>query len=235
MKRTFTMKQLTTKYITQFIPLLKQTFLFDNCTDTDVYHIVECLCGHVKKYQKNQIIYNLYDNVEYAGVVLTGEINAVMVNSNDNELVIRKFTDGGLFCADYACIPDEKSDVQIVTKKDSLVLFLKTSNLFLDSAIRCEHASKATANLLKESVRNNIFQTRKVQILSQKHIRERLMLYFNGLRDSSTDKNKHIHIPFNRQELADYLGVERSALSREMGRMKDEGIIDYNKQDIILN
>ena len=229
------MKQLTTKYIKQFIPLLKQTFLFDNCTDTDVYHIVECLCGHVKKYQKNQIIYNLYDNVEYAGVVLTGEINAVMVNSNDNELVIRKFTEGGLFCADYACIPDEKSDVQIVTKKDSLVLFLKTSNLFLDSAIRCEHASKATANLLKESVRNNIFQTRKVQILSQKHIRERLMLYFNGLRDNSTDKNKHIHIPFNRQELADYLGVERSALSREMGRMKDEGIIDYNKQDIILN
>ena len=111
----------------------------------------------------------------------------------------------------------------------------KTSNLFLDSAIRCEHASKATANLLKESVRNNIFQTRKVQILSQKHIRERLMLYFNGLRDNSTDKNKHIHIPFNRQELADYLGVERSALCREMGRMKDEGIIDYNKQDIILN
>lgn len=235
MKRTFAMKQLTTKYIKQFMPLLKQTFLFDNCTDTDVYHIVECLCGYVKKYQKNQIIYNLYDNIEYAGVVLSGEINAVMVNSNDNELVIRKFTDGGLFCADYACIPDEKSDVQIVTKKDSLVLFLKTSNLFLDSAIRCEHASKATANLLKESVRNNIFQTRKVQILSQKHIRERLMLYFNGLRDNSTDKNKHIHIPFNRQELADYLGVERSALSREMGRMKDEGIIDYNKQDIILN
>ena len=61
------------------------------------------------------------------------------------------------------------------------------------------------------------------------------MLYFNGLRDNSTDKNKHIHIPFNRQELADYLGVERSALSREMGRMKDEGIIDYNKQNIILN
>ena len=82
------MKQLTTKYIKQFMPLLKQTFLFDNCTDTDVYHIVECLCGYVKKYQKNQIIYNLYDNIEYAGVVLSGEINAVMVNSNDNELVI---------------------------------------------------------------------------------------------------------------------------------------------------
>ena len=70
------MKQLTTKYIKQFMPLLKQTFLFDNCTDTDVYHIVECLCGYVKKYQKNQIIYNLYDNIEYAGVVLSGEINA---------------------------------------------------------------------------------------------------------------------------------------------------------------
>ena len=229
------MNKLITDYIKQFMPLLKQTFLFENCTNTDVYHIVECLCGYVKKYQKNQIIYNLYDNVEYAGVILTGEINAVMVNSNDNELVIRKFTDGGLFCADYACIPDEKSDVQIVTKKDSLVLFLKTSNLFLDNSIRCEHASKATANLLKETVRNNIFQTRKVQILSQKHIRQRLMLYFDSLRDNNTDNNKYIHIPFNRQELADYLGVERSALSREMGRMKDEGIIDYNKQDIILN
>lgn len=229
------MNKLITDYIKQFMPLLKQTFLFENCTDTDVYHIVECLCGYVKKYQKNQIIYNLYDNVEYAGVVLTGEINAVMVNSNDNELVIRKFTDGGLFCADYACIPDEKSDVQIVTKKDSLVLFLKTSNLFLNNSIRCEHASKATANLLKETVLNNIFQTRKVQILSQKHIRQRLMLYFDSLRDNNTDNNKYIHIPFNRQELADYLGVERSALSREMGRMKDEGIIDYNKQDIILN
>lgn len=229
------MKHLTTRYLKQFMPVLRQTFLFDNCSDEDIFHIVECLCGYVKNYHKNQIIYNLYDNIEYAGIVLSGEVNAVMINASDNELVIRKFTDGGLFCADYACIPNEKSDVQIITKKDTLILFLKTSNLFLDSAIKCEHASKATANLLKETVRNNIFQTRKVQILSQKHIRERLTLYFNSLRDNSSEKKNLIHIPFNRQELADYLGVERSALSREMGRMKDEGLIDYDKKDIILN
>lgn len=219
----------------QYISILKSSFLFEHCDDSAILSIVKCLDGHTRQYQKDEIIYNFYDTIEYAGIVLTGEVHAIMINRSDNEFVLCNYNPGSLFGSAYSCIPSEPSNIAITVQKDCTILFLKLSNLFLEKAVHCPFASRATANLLKETAQQNIFQTRKVQILTQKHIRDRFLLYLSTLSaQNQSDTGQVIYLPFNRQELANYLGVERSALSREMCRMKEEGFLDFYRNKIVL-
>ena len=219
----------------QYIPILKSSFLFEHCDDSAILSIIKCLDGHTRQYKKDEIIYNFYDTIEYAGIVLSGEVHAIMINRSDNEFVLCNYEPGSLFGGAYSCIPSEPSNLAITVQKDCTILFLKLSNLFLEKAVHCPFASRATANLLKETAHQNIFQTRKVQILTQKYIRDRFLLYLSTLSaQKPVDAGHILSLPFNRQELANYLGVERSALSREMCRMKEEGLIDFYRNEILL-
>lgn len=220
----------------KYLPILKSSFLFHQFDEENIFNIIKCLDGHINTYSKNEIIYNYNTCITYAGIVLEGKVHSVMLNSNDNELIIQHFNAGDLFGAAFACVPGEKSNFQIISQSMCSVLFLKLSNLFQEKAFHCSYASRTTTNLLQEIAHYNIIQSRKVQILSQKHIRERLLLYLSALKKESTSSSKPqtIKLPFNRQGLADFLGVERSALSREMCKMKNEGILDFDRNHITL-
>ena len=92
----------------------------------------------------------------------------------------------------------------------------------------CRYASLVTANLLRQTAAANLTQGRRIHVMSQKSIRDKLLLFLKQNREERTD----VLLTMNRQELADYLGTERSALSREMARMKKEGLIDYCRNEI---
>lgn len=92
----------------------------------------------------------------------------------------------------------------------------------------CRYASLVTANLLRQTAAANLPQERRIHVMSQKSIRDKLLLFLKQNREERND----ILLTMNRQELADYLGTERSALSREMARMKKEGLIDYCRNEI---
>ena len=92
----------------------------------------------------------------------------------------------------------------------------------------CRYASLVTANLLRQTAAANLPQGRRIHVMSQKSIRDKLLLFLKQNREERTD----VLLTMNRQELADYLGTERSALSREMARMKKEGLIDYCRNEI---
>lgn len=92
----------------------------------------------------------------------------------------------------------------------------------------CRYAYLVTANLLRQTAAANLPQGRRIHVMSQKSIRDKLLLFLKQNREERND----ILLTMNRQELADYLGTERSALSREMARMKKEGLIDYCRNEI---
>lgn len=215
----------------QYFSLLKKMPLFHNATDEDITHVLRCLEASEKNYAKNEIIFPYMEPVPYAGIVLEGEVLAAIQNTEGREYSLRHFTAGDLFGEAYACVPEEPCSLQISACRDSHILFLRFSNLFKPHAARCPHASKITANLLRETARNNIFQNKKITILTQKHIRDRLVTYLYTL---PWDDTHTVHIPFDRQGLANYLGVERSALSRELSMMRGEGLLDFHKNQITL-
>lgn len=214
----------------QYITLLKTIEIFKNSSDITIKNIIRCLDGYTKVFSKDQIIYNYYDKIEYAGIVLEGEVTSVILNSSGNEYTLKKHFSGDVFAESYACLPSEFSFVQLISKGNSKILFLKLSNLFKNTAIHCPYASNVTSNLLKIISRSNIFQDSKLQIVTQKHIRDKIIMYINHFHTN----NNTIFLPFNRQQFANYLGVDRSALSRELSRMKDEKLINYSKNKIEL-
>lgn len=214
----------------KYLPILKEMPLFKHLDEEGILFIINYLDGYEKTYEKHEIIYNFLDRIEYAGIVLQGQIDMIMLNFVGNEYGSRRFIKGNLFGVAYSCIPSEESVVQVVSQEKSKVLFLKLSNLFLPKSIHCTYTAQMTTNFLIETAKNNIFQNAKIQILIQRHIRDKLIIYLCSI----SPYNNSITIPFNRQELANYLGVDRSALSRELSNMKKEGLIDFHKNKIYI-
>ena len=207
---------------------LNTFMIFKNLDYQGIRHVLSCLEADIKDYQKGEIIYNYLEKVDSAGVVLKGMAKSFTFNANGDLHNIRFFEEGDLFGGSFACVPSAKIFLQVSAQSDCKILFLKLSNLMTDYAVNCPYASQVTVNLLSIIATNNIFQIKKTQIINQKKIRDKLRLFFLY----SKAEDNQIVLPFNRQQLADYLGVERSALSREMSKMKSDGLIKYHKNII---
>lgn len=193
-------------------------------------HVLVCLEAKEKKYKKGDIIYGFNDYIEYSGVVLSGIVRAFIFNLDGTEHNIQFYKVGDSFGEVYACLPEEKNSIQVMAHEDCTIIFLKLSNLLTDYAVKCPFASQVTSNLLKIMAEKQLFLTKKLQIVNQKKIRDKFKMF---LLDSNSINNI-IVLSFNRQQLADYLGVERSALSREMSKMQKDGLIKFHKNIITI-
>ena len=163
------------------------------------------------------------------GLVLKG---SVTIEKNDfwgNRNIIAKNDVGNIFAEVYACCPDEPLMINVIADEDSEILFLDVQNIMNGSDMIC---IKMTERILKLMAKKNLMLSRKINDISPKSIRERLMSFFSyctELHNSNT-----FFIDFNRQEFADYLCVDRSALSNELSKMKKDGLIDFNKNCFVI-
>lgn len=214
----------------EFHSILKEMPLYSNISTKYYDNVLRCLQAYIKEYEKGQIISGIYDKEKNAGIVLSGKVNIIFFSKYGNEHNVHHFNQGSLFGEAFACVPQENSVLEIIASEKSKILFLCFSQLFTEKARKCPYASQVALNLLRETARKNIYLNKKVEILAQKKIRDRIGIYFKMLQDS----NSSINIPLNRQEMANFLGVDRSALSRELSAMRDEGIIEFKKNNFLI-
>ena len=214
----------------QYHAFFLQTPLFKDISIQEIPRVLCCLNGYIKSFEKGQAIYDYQCSIDYAGIVLEGEVGIVMLNHSGSQHNMQKCLVGELFGEAYACVNTEKLIVQIVANKKSKVVFLRLGNLFNETSVHCPYASRVSVNLLYDIAKKNIQQNRKMEILAQKYIRDKLVLLLSFYKI----ENNKVLIPYDRQHLANYLGVERSALSRELSKMKADGLIDYNKNEITI-
>ena len=167
------------------------------------------------------------------GLVLEG---SVTVESNDvwgNRTILSHIGRGQFFAETYAILPKEPLLVDVTANEDSRVLYLKTGSLrrFFDSS--AGWACKMTANLLTISAHKNLHLSGRSFHISPKSVRGRIMAYLNTV--SLQKRSKEFDIPFDRQQLADYLNLDRTALSKELGKMQKEGLILTRKSHFIVH
>lgn len=210
------------------IPFLKELELFKGLDTQGLQHVLGCLEGHVRSFEKKELIYNVGEPMPYAGLVMVGTVVVGLTHLDGNEHNVRPFCRGELFGESFACSPQRLATVQVTALQKSSVLFLKFSNLLENYATQCPYASRMTANLLLSATQSNLQLNEKINLLSLRHIRERILAYLRGCPSTQG----RVQLPFNRQEFADFLGVDRSALSRELAKMKGEGLLDYEKNII---
>ena len=214
------------------VACLAQTPLFRGSTPEEVASMLACLGAVQRAYQKGAVIYCAGDTVQSMGLILSGSVHIESGDVWGNRSILDQAGPGQVFAETYACLPDEPLMVSVTAAADTQVLFLQTSRVLQTCTSACAHHARLIRNLLAISAQKNLILSRRIFHTSPKTIRGRLLSYlsFQSLRQGS----RSFTIPFNRQQLADYLSVDRSPLSNELGNMQREGLIAFHKNSFEL-
>ena len=212
--------------------LISQTALFQGCSPSETEKLLHGLKTFTKKYKKGAPVYLAGTPVTDIGIVLYG---TVQIENNDlwgNKNIISLAHTGEVFAEAYACVPGEPMMVDVIAMEEAEILFLNVPELFRLAAAGKGEYSHLIHNMTIISARKNLLLSRRILHTSSKKIRDRLLSYLSY--QAGLQKNRYIDIPLNRQQLADYLSLDRSALSKELSKMKKEGLLDYHKNSFVL-
>ena len=206
--------------------------LFRGMDKDEISACLSSLSANTKTYPKGQRIFYAGRKTNMMGLVLSGSIS---VESNDvwgNRTILSHVEAGQFFAETYALLQNEVMLVDVVATEDCDILFLKVGEMKTYSTLQNSWAIKLTSNFLTISAHKNLALSGRNFHTAPRKIRDRILSYLNTL--SLQKKSKEFNIPFDRQGLADYLNVERSALSFELSKMQKEGLISFYKNHFCL-
>lgn len=212
---------------------ISETELFTGISVEDTESMLGCLQAYTKVYTKNTVIYAAGTTIGAMGLVLSGSVRVEQTDVWGNQNIFSTAGPGQVFAETYACAPGEVLMVDAVAAADCEILFLNAGKVLKTCPSACQFHNRLVENLLAVMASKNLNLTRKISHISKKSIRARLLSYlsFQSLRQGTCC----FDIPFNRQQLADYLCVDRSALSNELGKMRDEGLLEFQRNHFCLH
>ena len=202
--------------------------LFAEISRHDLNHILSCMDSREQYFPKGSFIFLAEESYPKLGILLSGKAQIIKENISGDKMIIGGLQPGNLFGETYACMGLSTIPVSVEVIEDCGVLLLDINLMLKTCTNACAFHQRFVANLLNIIATKNMQLNRKMSYITHKTIRGRLLAY---LEDQAEWANSDtFEIPFNRNELADYLCVDRSAMSRELGRMKKEGLLDFNRK-----
>jgi len=207
--------------------------LFTGIHPEEQESILKCLSAVEKKYEKGETVFLAGHEICSMGFVLSGSVEIFRDDFWGNRQVLGHVESGELFGEAYACMPGEALMVNVEAAEKSRILLLDIGKLLHVCTPACAHHTQLIHNLLYIMAKKNLMLTRKIDHMGQRSIREKVMAYLSF--ESERQKKRTFEIPYNRQQLADYLSVDRSALSAELSRMKRDGLIQFSKNLFTLS
>ena len=212
---------------------LQDTTLFRGISPEDADTLLSCLDAREKKYQKDEVILRSGDPVRELGLILSGSVNVVANFYRGSESIFGHFGRGEIFGENYAAVPGRGVIGDVVASEDSEIMFIDVNRLLTTCENGCAFHQRLIRNLLTISAQKNLTLSTRMMHIAPKSIRERLLSY---LSEQAMEKgSRRFRIPFDRRQLASYLGVDRSAMSNELSKMRRDGLITYHKSDFTLN
>lgn len=208
----------------KILSAMRSSVLFENIGEEELQALVESGAVRIQSCSRDQFLIHQGDMAKGVGLVVEGRLHNLREDFLGNREILAEVTAGDIFDEVYAILQGEPQSVAVVAAADSQVVFFPIEQLLASRGV--------LRNMVRVLAGKNLFLTRKMFHLSRKTIREKLISYLSEERDRQGSLD--IRIPFNRQQLADYLSVERSALSRELSKMKDEGMIWFYKDHFLL-
>ena len=211
------------------IDILKQVAIFQNVSEKNILSMLKCLEAYEQVYTKNDILLLAGDKVSSVGIIVDGSAQIVKEDIMGNRNIVSEISIADMFGEAFACANVAKSPVTVLTTTGCKVMYIRFNRIVTTCSSSCGFHTKLISNMLSLIAQKNIFLNNKIDILSQRSTREKLMAYFS-MQMQKTGTNK-FRIPFSRDELADFLCVNRSALSRELSNMKQENILDFDRNE----
>ena len=211
--------------------VLKSVGLFNGVEPADLASILGCLGAETKTADKDEIILLAGDKPRHIGIVLTGQLHIIREDYDGNRSLIANLTPGEIFAETLCCAGLSESPVTVIADVSSTVMLLRFTRVLHSCPSACAFHAKLIENMLGLIAGKNLLLQTRMEIVSMKSVRAKVTRYLESCR---AGQGNEITIPFNREELADYLCVDRSALSHELMRMKKDGLIEYRKNRFTL-
>ncbi len=209
-----------------YLQFLSSLSLFKGMSLKDIEDALQKLESRVVHKDKNEIVIHEGDPAIYIGILLRGQLQIARFDYHGNRHIIHSVDAGQMFGESYACSTMKEMPLEVLAVQDSDVLLIDATKLSsLGPSIFFQNLVSMIASM-------NVGLNRKMEIITKKTTQEKVLAYLE--REAIAQGSNHITIPFNRQELADYLSVERSALSFVLSTLKKKGVIDFHKNRFTL-
>ncbi|MDR1961101.1 MAG: Crp/Fnr family transcriptional regulator [Gracilibacteraceae bacterium] len=211
-------------------PILRTSPLFAGIGGDDFAAMLSCLGAATRTYASRETVCFEGDTVTEIGLVVSGRLHLVKTDIWGNSSIITEVTPPLMFAEEVVCAGIGRIPVSVIAKEETEVLFIDCKRIVTSCSSACAFHSKLIRNMLTIMAQKNLLMSAKMEHITKRTTKEKLLSY---LTEQARQKScKAFDIPYNRQELADYLSVERSALSSEMSKLKQSGIINYKKNHI---
>ncbi len=211
----------------KYIDVLKNCMLFEDIAEDELLSMLSCLDARVITAQKGELVLCEGEPAEHVGILLSGEVQIIRNDFFGNRDIVSALIPGEMFGESFACAAVKELPVSVAASECSEIMFIDCRRIITTCSSSCRFHNSVIYNLLRVLADKNIAFNRKMEIVSKRTTRDKLMTYL--LMQAKSCGSSSFTIPFDRQELADYLGVERSAMSKEISRMKADGLIDCRK------
>lgn len=212
---------------------LANTPLFHGIKENEIKEMLTCLNAREHCYKKDEVIFRAGSSVSEIGLILSGSVNIVVNFYWGNSHIFGHIGKGQVFAENYAAIPGKELICDIVSCEETEVLFLNMRNMLTTCQRGCVFHTRIIQNMLKISAQKNLNLSTRMMHTASKSLRERLLSYLS--EQALEHGSPHFTIPFDRQQLADYLAVDRSAMSNELSKMQKDGLITYHRNEFTLN
>ena len=208
----------------EYFDVLCQCSLFAGITRQELSDMLSCLDGKIIRRPKGSPVFLEGESATFVGVVLSGKVQILRTDFYGNRSVLTVVSPGGLFGEAFACAGVETLPVSAIAQENASVLLMDCKRVLTTCPNACPFHGNLVRNLLKGIAQKNLILTQKIRCMSRKTTQEKLMEFL--LEQAKQHGSAEFIIPYDRQALADYLGVERSAMSAEIGKLKKAGRID---------
>ncbi len=217
----------------KYFTILSKNPLFAGISQEDLSSLMHCLSAWVEEFPKGAPVFLEGDSATHIGFVLEGAVQIVWDDLYGNRSLLTQTEEGELFAEAYAAANVDTMPLSGYAAQDSKIMWLECRRMLTVCTNACGFHSILVKNLLQVVAQKNLQLSRKVQFMSQKTTKEKLMAY---LLDQAKQKNAlEFTIPLDRQALADFLGVERSAMSAELSKLRAAGVLDSKGSWFRLN
>ena len=216
----------------KYIQTLKNSSVFSDIPEKQIKAMTACMQPAVRHYKKGEYIFRHGQQLNFLTVMLEGSVHIQRDDYWGNRSIINVIESGDMFGESYALAENNIVTNDAVAAEDCTVAFFKVKKLITSCSSACHFHSKVIQNLFVALSEKNIRLVQKLGHISQRTTREKLISYLSEQADIA--KSGSFTIPFNRQQLADFLSVDRSAMSAELCRMRDEGLLTFHKNQFTL-
>ena len=211
----------------KYLEILKKCPLFYKVEEQELLTMLGCLGARVIAFDKKYTVFSEGSEAKFIGIVLSGSVQVVTVDFYGNRNILNNIEAPDMFCEAFACAETQALPVSVIANGPSDVMLIDRNRILHTCSNNCGFHQTLIYNLMKDLAEKTIMFHQRIDITSKRSTRDKLLEYLNQ-RAKKEGSNSFI-IPFNRQELADYLEVDRSGLSVEIGKLRDEGVLISRK------